>query len=87
MAFRKLSRQPFFSSRVSPFSPGDQYFYKTSKRMIRQVSHRIKDERNRQYCQKCIVIGSQSHEIVHEKVHQHVETRVYRQLKNIYSEE
>ncbi len=32
---------------------------------------RIKDEQNRQYCQKCIVIGSQSHKIVH----QHVEMR------------
>ncbi len=37
----------------------------------RQVSRRIKDERNRRYCEKCVVIGSQSHEIVHE----HVETR------------
>ncbi len=34
-----------------------------------------KDERNRRYCEKCIVIGSQSHEIVYETVHEHGETR------------
>ncbi len=71
MAFRKPSRQSFFSSRVSPFSTGDWYFHETPKRTIRQVSRRIEDERNRQYCEKCIVIGSQSCKIVHE----HVEMR------------
>ncbi len=35
---------------------------------------RIKDEWNRQYCEKYIVIGLQSHEIVPEIVHEHVET-------------
>ncbi len=75
MAFRKPSRQSFFSSCVSLFSPGDWHSHKTSKRMIRQVSRQlsrgIKDERNWRYCEKCIVIGSQSHEIAHE----HVEMR------------
>ncbi len=71
MAFCKPSCQSFFSSRVLPFSPGDRYFHEMSKRMIRQVSRRIKDELNRRYCEKCIVIGSQPHKIVHE----HVETR------------
>ncbi len=77
MAFRKPARQSFFSSRVSPFSPGDRYFHETSKRTIGQVSHQIshsiKDEQNRRYCEKCIVIGSQSYEIVHKIVHEHVE--------------
>ncbi len=75
MAFRELSRQSFFSFRISPFLPGDWYFHEMTKKMIRQVSRqvsrRINDDRNRQYCEKCIVIGLQSHEIVHE----HVETR------------
>ncbi len=31
MVFCKLSRQSFFSSRVSPFSPDDRYFHKMSK--------------------------------------------------------
>ncbi len=79
MAFRKPSGQSFFSSRISPFLPGDQYFHVTSKKTIgqvsRQVSHRIKDEQNWRYCEKCIVIGSQSHEIVHEIVHKHVKMR------------
>ncbi len=79
MALRKPSRQSFFSSRVSPFSPDDQYFHEMSKRTIRQVSHqvsrRIKDDRNRGYCEKCIVIGSQSHEIVYKIVHKHAEMR------------
>ncbi len=70
--FRKPSHQSVFSSRVSPFSPGDRYFHETSKRMIQQVSHqvsrRIKDEQNQQYCEKYTVIGSQSHKIVHESV-------------------
>ncbi len=74
MAFRKPSRQSFFSSRISPFSPDDWYFYKMSKRTIWQVSRRIKDEQNWQYCEKCVVTGSQSHEIVHKIVHEHVET-------------
>ncbi len=76
MAFCKPSRQSFFSSHVSPFSPGDQYFHKALKTTIQQVSHqvsrRIKDEQNRRNCEKCIVIGSQAHEIVHK----HVEMRV-----------
>ncbi len=50
MAFRKPSRQSFFSSRVSPFLPSDRYFHKTSKRTIREVSHhvshRIKDTKS-----------------------------------------
>ncbi len=75
MAFRKPSRQLFFSSRISPFSPGDRYFHETSKRTIQQVScqvsRRIKDEQNQRYCEKFIVIDSQSHKIVHE----HVEMR------------
>ncbi len=75
MAFRKPSRQSFFSSRVSPFSPGDRYFHKMSKKMIKQVSHRIKDEWNRQYCEKCIVIDEQSHKIVHEIVQEYVAMR------------
>ncbi len=75
MAFRKPSRQSFFSSHVSPFSLGDRYFHDTSKSTIRQVSRRIKDEQNRRYCEKCIMIGSQSHEIVHKTVHKHVETQ------------
>ncbi len=79
MAFRKPFRQSFFSSRVSPFSPGDRYFHEMSKRMIRQVSRqvsrRIKDDRNRRYCEKCIVIGSQSHETVHKIEHEHAEMR------------
>ncbi len=79
MAFRKPSRQSFFSSRVSLFLPGDRYFHETSKRTIgqvsRQVSRWIKDEWNRRYCEKCIVIGSQSHKIVHKIVHKHVEMR------------
>ncbi len=44
----------------------------------------INDERNRRYCEKSKVIGSQSHEVVHEIVHEHVEmreTKVYSQLK------
>ncbi len=40
-----------------------------------QVSRRMKDERNRRCCEKCIVIGSQSHEIVHKILHEHVEMR------------
>ncbi len=36
------------------------------------VNRRIKDKRNRRYCEKCIVIGLQSHEIVHKIVHEHV---------------
>ncbi len=76
MAFCKPSCQSFFSSCVSSFSPGDRYFHKTSKRTIRQVSrqisHRIKDERNRRYCEECIAIDSQSHKIVHEMVHEYV---------------
>ncbi len=70
VAFRKPSRQSFFSSRISPFSPGNRYFYEMSKRMIGQVSHqvsrRIKNKRNRRYCEKCIVTGSLSHKIVHK---------------------
>ncbi len=42
---------------------------------ICQVSRRIEDEQNQRYCEKCIVIRSQSHEIVHEIVHEHVEMR------------
>ncbi len=79
MAFCKSSCQSFFSSHISPFSPDDRYFRETSKRMIGQVSHQvshgIKDERNRRCCEKYILIGSQAHEIVHEIVHEHVETR------------
>ncbi len=79
MAFRKPSWQSFFSSRVLQFLPGDQYFHETSKRTIgqvsRQASRRIKDERNRRYCEKCIVIGSQYHKIVPKIVHEHVEMR------------
>ncbi len=70
-AFRKPSRRSFFSSRISPFSPDDRYFHKMSKRIIRQVSRRIKDYRNWWYCEKCIVIGFQSYEIIHE----HAKTR------------
>ncbi len=75
MAFRKPFRQSLFSSGILPFSPGDWYFHEMSKRMIWQVScqvsRRIKDERNQRYCEKSIVIGLQSHEIVHK----HVEMR------------
>ncbi len=77
-AFCKPFHLSFFSSGVSPFSSGDQYFYEMSKRMIwqvyRQVSRRIKDEQNWRYCEKCIVIGSQSQKIVHKIMHEHVET-------------
>ncbi len=70
MAFHKPSRQLFSSSRVPPFLPHDRYFHEMSKRTIRQVSRqvsrRIKDDRYRRYCEKCIVIGSQSHKIVYE---------------------
>ncbi len=38
---------------------------------ICQVSRRINDERNQRYCEKCIVIGSQSHKIVHETEHEY----------------
>ncbi len=78
MVFRKLSRLSFFSSHILPFSPDSRYFHKTSKRTIAkvsQVSHKIKDERNWRYCENCIVISSQSHKIVHEIVHEHVEMR------------
>ncbi len=78
MAFREPSHRSFFSSRVSPFSPGDRYFHKMSKRIgqvSRQVFCGIKDEQNRRYCKKCIVIGSQSHEIVQKIVHKHVKMR------------
>ncbi len=79
MEFRKPSCKSFFSSRVSPFSPDDRYFHKMSKRTIRQVSRqvfrRIKDDQNWLYCEKYIVIGSQSHETVHEIVKEHAETR------------
>ncbi len=50
-------------------------FSRNVKEEIGKVSRRIKDERNRRYCEKCIVIGSQSHKVVHEIVHEHVETR------------
>ncbi len=39
-----------------------------------EVPGTIKDERNWRYCEKCIVIDLQSHEIVHEIVHEHGET-------------
>ncbi len=42
------------------------------RQVSRQVSRRIKDGRNQQYCEKCIVIGLQSHKIVHKIVHEHV---------------
>ncbi len=44
MAFHKPSHQSFFSFHVLPFLPGDWYFHEMSKKTIRQVSHRIKDE-------------------------------------------
>ncbi len=54
-------------------------FMKRQTRTIRQVSNqvsrKIKDERNRQYWEKCIVIVSQCHKIVHKIVHKHVKRR------------
>ncbi len=38
-AFRKPARQSFFSSRVSPFSPGNRDLDETSKRMRRHTQH------------------------------------------------
>ncbi len=38
------------------------------KCLLEEVSHRIKDKQNWRYCEKCIVIGLQSHGIVHEHV-------------------
>ncbi len=55
-------------ARWSVFS---QMWKRTIQQVSHQVSRRIKDEWNRRYCEKCIVIGSQSQEIVHK----HVETR------------
>ncbi len=47
---------------------------RTIRQVSRQFSRRIKDEQNWRYCEKYIVIGSPSYKIVHEIVHEHVET-------------